>query len=145
LPDWRAKSQAELKRLNRESPLRPTILVVDDDSELRSLLQDILVDQGYAVVAADDGVSAVRAVVEREPDLILLDMRLPNMNGWDVTRELRNRGYHTPVVVMTAALSSENWATEVGAVGYLAKPFDIDALISVVGKNVPKRPSSSAA
>jgi two-component system response regulator (stage 0 sporulation protein F) len=123
----------------------PTILVVDDDPGLRSLLEEVLVDQGYEVVTADDGASAVRAVLAREPDLILLDMRLPIMTGWDVAHELRARGYRTPVIVMTAALSSENWAAEVGAVGYLAKPFDIDALIAIVDENVPRRPRSSAA
>jgi CheY-like chemotaxis protein len=109
-----------------------SVLVVEDDQEIRNLVAEILIGEGYVVQKAEDGVAALEVIARVRPDVILLDMRLPRMNGWQFTQELRARGFDTPIVVLTAAQNSQQWATEVGAVGYLSKPFDIDDLARIV-------------
>jgi two-component system response regulator MprA len=108
------------------------VLVVEDNPELRDLVAEILIDEGYVVQTADDGVAALEVVARQEPDVIILDMRLPRMNGWEFSEALRARGVDIPIVVLTAAQNSQQWAAEVGAVGFVAKPFDIDVLARTV-------------
>jgi len=110
----------------------PRILVVDDDDFIRACVVDILHDEGYDVQEAPHGAAALSLVDETAPDLILLDMRMPVMDGWAVARALRAQGSTVPIVVMTAAESAQRWADEVGAEGFLAKPFGLDELLSTV-------------
>jgi CheY-like chemotaxis protein len=81
-------------------------------------------------VTAANGADAL-AVVNDE-SLILLDMRMPVLDGWGFARKLRASGKDSPIVVMTAAENARRWAEEIGAQGYLAKPFEIDTLIAAV-------------
>jgi two-component system, chemotaxis family, chemotaxis protein CheY len=107
------------------------ILVVDDDPAIRSFVQLALEDAGYEVMLATDGVSALAAVRRRQPRLILLDMRMPTMNGWEFTDAYRReRSPHAPIVIMTAGRDAT--ASDIGAAGWLWKPFDLDQLISSV-------------
>ena len=92
----------------------------------------ILSGEGYEVVSAASGQEALDAVARKQPQLILLDMRMPVMDGWAVARALRGQGITVPIVVMTAAESAKRWADEVGAEGYLAKPFGLDELLATV-------------
>jgi CheY-like chemotaxis protein len=81
-------------------------------------------------VTAGNGADAL-ALVNGE-ELILLDMRMPVLDGWAFARRLRAAGKRSPIVVMTAAENARRWAAEIGAEGYLAKPFEIDTLIDAV-------------
>ena len=109
-----------------------TVLVVDDDTSILDTVTAILSGEGYDVVSAATGQEALDAVAHKQPLLILLDMRMPIMDGWAVARALRAQGNSVPIVVMTAAESAKRWADEVGAEGYLAKPFGLDELLSIV-------------
>jgi CheY-like chemotaxis protein len=109
-----------------------TVLVVDDDTSILDTVSSILSGEGYDVVGAATGEEALAAVARKQPVLILLDMRMPVMDGWAVARALREQGIKVPIVVMTAAESAKRWADEVGAEGYLAKPFGLDDLLATV-------------
>src|SRR5438046_2490961 len=106
------------------------ILVVDDDPSIVAVVTDILVAEGHEIVSAENGAEAL-AKVNGEA-LVLLDMRMPVLDGWGFARQFRASGKRSPIVVMTAAENARRWAEEIGAEGYLAKPFEIDALIAAV-------------
>ena len=110
------------------------VLVVDDDTSILDTVTAILSGEGYEVVSAASGQEALAAVARKQPLVILLDMRMPIMDGWAVARALRERGISVPIVVMTAAESAKRWADEVGAEGYLAKPFGLDELLAAVDR-----------
>jgi CheY-like chemotaxis protein len=105
------------------------ILVVDDDPSIRDLIDMALTDTGSDVLLASNGAAALALVEQSPPDLILLDMRMPIMDGWEFTRRYRGLpGPKAPVVVLTAARDAAERARQVAADGYLAKPFDLVAL-----------------
>lgn len=114
------------------APGRP-ILVVDDDPAIRRMVRDALVDDGYAVVEAADGSQALEVVGHADPRLVLLDMRMPGLDGWGFARLYRERATPpAPLVVMTAARDALAWGQEVGADAVLTKPFelaDLDAIL----------------
>lgn len=113
---------------------RKTILVVEDDRDVRETVTVVL-EELYRVEEASNGREALELIGRRGlPDLILLDMRMPVMDGWRFAAELRARYGSTapPIVVMTAASDASSRAAEVHANGCLEKPFDIDRLLSVV-------------
>lgn len=101
------------------------LLVIDDDRELCALLRDFLEGEGHEVRARFDGASALSDVEADEPDLVVLDVMLPGMNGFDVLRELRARS-HVPVVMLTARGEDVDRIVglELGADDYLPKPFN---------------------
>jgi CheY-like chemotaxis protein len=111
-----------------------TVLVVDDDASILDTVTAILSGEGYEVVSAASGQEALDAVALKRPLVILLDMRMPVMDGWAVARALRGQGIDVPIVVMTAAESAKRWADEVGAEGFLAKPFGLDDLLAAVDR-----------
>lgn len=109
------------------------ILVVEDDPDLLALEEMILADAGYRVRTACDGRAALAHVAHEMPALVLLDMRMPGMNGWDFAREFRARyGRAAPIVVITAAENARARAEEIGAEGWLAKPFELDDVLRAV-------------
>ena len=109
------------------------ILVVDDEPSIRTLVEDCLMTEGYQVQTATNGAEALRAVERSRPALVLLDMRMPILDGWGFAQAVKERGLDLPIVVMTAAQDARRWAEEIGANGYLAKPFDLDDLLGAVG------------
>lgn len=113
---------------------RSRVLVVDDDSSILDTVSAILSGEGYQVMAAGGGTEALALVRTWHPTLVLLDMRMPVMDGWAVARSLHESGSRVPIVVMTAAESARRWADEIGAAGHLAKPFTLDELMSCVEK-----------
>lgn len=123
-------------RPHTDSP-HDTVLVVDDDTSILDTVSAILSSEGYHVVSAASGHEALAAIARTRPHLILLDMRMPGMDGWAVARSLRDQGSTVPIVVMTAAESAQRWADEVGAHGYLAKPFGLDELLAIVQRFGP--------
>ena len=108
------------------------VLVVDDDPAIVGTVEGILEDEGYTVSTAANGNQALAEIEQHEPGLVLLDMRMPVLDGWGFAAELKRRGWRLPIVVMTAAQDARRWATDIGADGWLAKPFDLDNLLEIV-------------
>jgi len=108
------------------------ILVVDDDPDLREFLQLTLTSMGFEVTSAANGQEALADMEGYDPDLILLDMKMPVMNGWEFCRALEGRGSRPPIVVLTAAPDPAGRAAEVHAEGWLGKPFEYADLEAVV-------------
>ena len=110
------------------------ILVVEDDTPILEMLNWTLTDAGYEVLLAADGETALKFATESAPDLILLDLMMPRMNGWEVIGRLRaipNR-QAIPVIVVSADRAVADRAREIKAVGYIAKPFELDELESTL-------------
>lgn len=106
------------------------VLVVDDQFGIRVLLQEVLEREGYQTFLAHNGATALDIVEEENPDLVLLDMKIPGMDGLEILRNLRKRDRQTKVIMMTAygELDLIQEAMEMGALSHFTKPFDIDEL-----------------
>jgi CheY-like chemotaxis protein len=110
------------------------ILVVDDDPYLLGLIVDVLTIEGYQVVGARNGAEAMRSITEARPRVVLLDMQMPVLDGWEFVNLMRDNGLNLPVVIMTGSHNAHDWAAQVKADDYLGKPFDLDDLISKVAR-----------
>ncbi len=112
------------------------ILVVDDDPMIRMTLQLLLEDEGYEVVLAVDGQDGLNRVEEQRPDLIILDMMMPQMDGYTFAEQLREREREAdvPVLVLTADGRAQQKAAQVGAAGGIEKPFDAGRLLTSIGR-----------
>lgn len=112
------------------------ILVVDDDADVRSVLEITLDLAGYEVIAAEDGAAGIQAVEEAVPDLIVLDVMMPDLDGFEVVRRLRGdaRYSHIPIVMLTARAQMDDKVSGLtdGADDYVTKPFDADELVARV-------------
>jgi two-component system, OmpR family, response regulator MprA len=114
------------------------ILVVDDDESTVAVLAKLLTDAGYTVRAAANGVAALIAVGTERPALILLDVRMPIVDGAMVARKLRSLDATLPIVVMSVALEQAAALVAAGqADAFVAKPFQVDALLRCVTNFVP--------
>ncbi len=114
------------------------VLVVDDDPDIGEFVSLALSDQGYDVVTAPNGEAALLSIDEHPPRLIVLDMRMPVMDGWEFTHRYRQRpGPHAPILVFTAARNAAERASEIEADAYLAKPFSLDELLALVERLAP--------
>ena len=114
------------------------ILVVDDDPDLREFLRLMLTSIGFEVTSAANGQEALDDMEGHDPDLILLDMKMPVMNGWEFCRALEGRDSRPPIVVVTAAPDPAGRAAEVHAEGWLGKPFenaDLQAMVRRFAKS----------
>jgi CheY-like chemotaxis protein len=111
-----------------------SILVVDDDSAILELIAQVLIDEGYSVITAGDGRTAVALARTRLPRLILLDLMMPEMNGWQVIAALKsfNLTRAIPVILLSARRDLAETASALGANAYLEKPFDLDDLVQHV-------------
>ena len=114
------------------SGTRERVLVVDDDPPLRRMLERTLSAEGFAVAVAADGAGALVAVERCAPDVIVLDVRLPGLDGLAVCRRLRGKGLATPILMLTArdAVPDRVAGLEAGADDYLVKPFAVAELIA---------------
>ncbi|SEM39423.1 response regulator transcription factor [Streptacidiphilus jiangxiensis] len=117
-----------------ESDAPARVLVVDDEPALRDALESSLAFEGYEVLTASDGLEALDAVAAEQPDLVLLDIMMPRMDGLTAVRRLRGRGDTVPVLMLTArdAVGDRVTGLDVGADDYLAKPFELDELLARV-------------
>lgn len=111
------------------------ILVVDDDPNILATLTDILQLEGHRVRTAANGRDALAELDRERPWLVLLDMRMPVLDGWGFAEQLRLRRLGYPIVVMTAAESARHWAEEIGATSYIAKPFDVNELLQTIERH----------
>jgi len=112
-----------------------TILVVDDEEDIRHMLRLILEKSGFVVETAGDGQEALDQVRDHRPDLILLDLKMPRLNGYEVFVRLKSdEQFKTiPIIVVTAVTQDsdqedEEWARRMGAEGFVTKPFDLSEL-----------------
>ena len=112
------------------------ILVADDEPSMRMNLVELLADEGYSIVEASNGVETLRLTKKFSPDLILLDLKMPEMDGLETLKHLKKIRQEIPIIIFTAYGSNESpiKAMKRGAFDYLEKPFDIDELLSVLEK-----------
>jgi two-component system alkaline phosphatase synthesis response regulator PhoP len=110
----------------------PRILIVDDEPEMVRGLEDNLRFEGYQTLSARDGRRGLELAVSEAPDLVLLDLMLPGMSGWDVCREIRRRGLDIPVIMLTARGEERDLVEglELGADDYVSKPFSLRELLA---------------
>jgi two-component system nitrogen regulation response regulator NtrX len=110
------------------------ILIVDDESKTRILISEILADEGYITLSAEDGEEALEVVKKHKPDLVLLDLRLPDMDGIQVLGRIRKNSPNLPVILISAhgSVSSAVKAVKLGAYDFLEKPLDSDRLVVTV-------------
>lgn len=117
-----------------------TVLVVEDNKTERIMIKELLEEKGYNVVTAEDGETALGMIGEAKPQLILLDVVLPRMNGFEVCREIKTTaGTQAIKVVMVTSKTQESdryWGMKQGADAYLPKPFKEADLLSLVAKLV---------
>ena len=129
---------------------RKTILIVEDEKNIVDILRFNLQRSGYDTVEAYDGADGLSKARDGNPDLILLDVMLPKMNGFDVCETLRNEGNNVPVIILTAREEEGDKVRglEIGADDYITKPFSMRELVARVGANIRRTtelsPSASA-
>ena len=111
-----------------------SILVVDDNQDIRDLITLIVDEEGYGVLAASDGESALNLLQIHQPELLLLDVMMPGLSGIDVLKEIRATGNVVPVLMITAKSQSMDieLALAAGANSYIVKPFRADALLEKI-------------
>src|SRR5262249_14320408 len=115
------------------TPGRPTLLVADDDPAVRELLERFLTGEGYQVVAVARGEDVVRAAKELRPQVITLDVMMPDMDGWAVLSALKSDPAVADIpVVMVTIVEDKNLGYALGASDYLTKPLDRDRLLKVL-------------
>lgn len=128
-----APPAAAPKRPKAEPSRRGTVMVVDDEEHNRTLLRDPLEAQGYKVIEVENGIRALQKVVEDVPDVILLDLMMPKMDGFEVCRRLKkySKAAHVPILVLTALSDRKErlMGIEAGANDFLTKPVDIQDVV----------------
>lgn len=106
------------------------ILVIDDDASIRQVIVLALGDEGYEVEEAANGLIGLEQIERRHPDLILVDMRMPCIDGREFVQRYRERhGHRAPILVLTAAQDADQQGVAVDAEAYVSKPFDLDDLL----------------
>ena len=112
--------------------MRPRVLVVDDDPDMRLTMHEVLTDEGLDVDVAADGREALDRAASQPPALVILDLTLPVLDGFEVADRLHERHGLLPILAVTADGRAPQKARRVGAYAYLRKPFELDALVSLV-------------
>ena len=135
----------------RERPANPRILIVDDEDDIRRLLQRVLEKKGYEVIEASDGQAGLAAVREHTPDVILLDAMLPEVHGFDICRRIKSsKKYgHIPIIMVSAIYRGWRFAEDLkasyGVAEFLEKPFKISELVAAVERALDGRKAEDAA
>src|SRR5210317_1189055 len=122
------------------------ILVVDDEPDIRQLVQEILVDEGYSVQVAKDGESALMVYAQQKPDLVLLDIWMPDIDGISLLKEWSAAGnLESQVVIMSGhgTLETAVEATRLGAFDFVQKPLSLAKLLATVRKALESRPQAA--
>ena len=120
-----------MMRDRRAAPLRlPTVLVIDDDPDSRRMYSDYLRSKGWTVFTAGDGRAGLDKVADLTPDVVILDLAMPRVDGWTVLKQLRESSWtaRIPIIVITAMMSARDEAFHAGCDAYLAKPCPPDVL-----------------
>lgn len=119
--------------------MKGKLLIVDDQFGIRILLSEVFQKAGYETYQAANGIQALEIVKEQNPDLVLLDMKIPGMDGLEILKRMKTINKDIRVIIMTAygELDMIQEAKELGAITHFAKPFDIDEIRDVVKQYVP--------
>jgi DNA-binding response OmpR family regulator len=125
----------------------PRILIVEDEPALMRGLKDTFTSKGFEVLTATQGDTGLAAAFEQRPDLILLDIMLPKVNGYEICRALRQRGFTMPILMLTAKGQEEDiiLGLNLGADDYITKPFRIGELVARVNRFLQRKTSNTAA
>ena len=121
--------------------MEKTVLIVEDERAIVEILKFNLKREGYETMEALDGETGLKLALEGDPDLILLDVMLPKMNGFDICAEIRRAGKVTPVIMLTAREEETDkiFGLEAGADDYITKPFSMRELMARVKANIRRR------
>src|SRR6266850_7468903 len=122
-----------------------TILVVDDEAGIRSSVRGILADEGYRVLEAEDGRGALQLIAAERPRLVIVDIWMPEMDGIELLRRIRDSDPMTPVIVISGHGNIETavTATKLGAFDFIEKPFSLDGLLHVVDRALESHPDGA--
>ncbi|MEX0639176.1 MAG: response regulator transcription factor, partial [Balneolaceae bacterium] len=121
------------------------ILIVEDEPSLVFTLRDTLENEGYDIHVVDDGMKAVEAVKEVQPDLMLLDLMLPGKSGYDICKEVRELQYTFPIIMLTARDQEIDKVTglNIGADDYMTKPFGVKELLARINARLRRNKERS--
>ncbi len=125
--------------------MKTKVLIVDDEPNVVRVLDYVLAEQGYEIISADNGAKALKKAQTERPDMMILDVVLPDMSGFEVCRELRARHIDVPILMLTGRTSVDDrvQGLDTGADDYVAKPFDFDEFLARV-RALSRRPKSQA-
>ena len=124
-----------------------TVLIVEDEKNIVDILRFNLQREGYQTLEAYDGEDGLNKTKTEDPDIILLDVMLPKMNGFDVCRKLREEGYNVPIIILTAREEETDkvFGLEIGADDYMTKPFSMRELVARVAANIRRSAMAASA
>ena len=117
------------------SPRR--ILVIDDDPGIREFLSMVLMDEGYSLAVAEDGIVALSLLENFQPHLIFLDMLMPGMDGQHFLETYHTKFPDIPIIASSASMAAEKFAQTLGVADFLAKPFNLDDFFTLLHKHLP--------
>ena len=122
--------------------MRPHILVVDDDEKITSLLRRSLAFEGYEVATAKNGLEGLKQMLSSDPNLLILDVMMPQVDGWEVCRRVREGGSTVPILMLTAKddIQDRVRGLDLGADDYLVKPFALEELLARVRALLRRKP-----
>ena len=132
-----AKAKSRRSEPAEQTPartVRQRILLVDDDAGVRGSLHDVLVEEGYEVIPANDGQQALELIATSSIDLVLLDLNMPRKNGWDTFERISADHPLVPVIVITARPHQLFTAVSAGVGALLEKPLDISVLLQTIAR-----------
>lgn len=120
--------------MNINNPVKGKILIADDDDDNRILLSFLIQSEGWEVIEAQDGQEALEKAIKEQPNILLLDNRMPKLTGTKVYETLCKQGIKIPVILLTAYADVQELADSLGICSYLNKPYDLSRLMAMIDK-----------
>lgn len=120
--------------MNINNPVKGKILIADDDDDNRILLSFLIQSEGWEVIEAQDGQEALEKAMKEQPNILLLDNRMPKLTGTKVYEKLCEQGMKIPVILLTAYADVQELADSLGICSYLNKPYDLSRLMAMIDK-----------
>jgi CheY-like chemotaxis protein len=115
------------------SASRPRVLIIDDDDAVCEVLRDALTDEGYAVATVPHGAAALELVKHHQPAVIVLDLRMPIMDGWSFAEQYRRQAKPAASLILLSAMKDiEQSALQIGAAGFIQKPFELSDVVTKI-------------
>jgi len=140
-PDVSTEPVSDVSLPSEDSAMSKRILTIDDSKTIRDMLMLTLAEAGFEVLQAVDGQDGLDVLDKEQVDVVITDINMPRMDGYEVIRHLRNNAAHksTPILVLTTESESDkkNLARVAGATGWMVKPFDPERLIATINKVAP--------